>query len=48
MAVALLLASARVRPERLLATGFVFRAPRLPEALAHLVGSFGFSSASSV
>jgi uncharacterized protein (TIGR01777 family) len=47
MADALLLASARVRPERLLATDFVFRTPRLPEALAHLLGSLGFSYTSS-
>lgn len=33
-----LLASARVRPQRLLASGFVFRHPRLEPALRHLLG----------
>ncbi len=33
------LASARVRPERLLATGYRFARPRLEDALAHLLGN---------
>ena len=39
MADALLLASARAEPERLLATGYVFRYPTLPDALAHALRS---------
>src|SRR6266571_1502015 len=39
MADALLLASARGEPERLLATGYVFRYPTLPDALAHALRS---------
>ena len=38
MADALLLASARVTPGRLVAHGHAFRHPELPEALAHLLG----------
>jgi uncharacterized protein (TIGR01777 family) len=38
MAGALLLASSRVRPERLAQAGFVWKFPRLPEALADLLG----------
>jgi hypothetical protein len=38
MADALLLASARVEPARLLATGFRFRFPELEGALRHLLG----------
>lgn len=38
MADALLLSSARVRPERLLASGFPFRYPELEGALRHLLG----------
>jgi hypothetical protein len=38
MADAVLLASTRVRPERLLATGYRFRFPELEGALRHLLG----------
>ena len=38
MAEALLLASARVEPRRLLETGYVFRYPDLDSALRHLLG----------
>jgi hypothetical protein len=38
MADELLLSSARVEPERLLATGYEFRDPRLEPALRHLLG----------
>jgi uncharacterized protein (TIGR01777 family) len=38
MAHALLLASTRVEPARLLETGYVFNYPVLPEALRHLLG----------
>jgi uncharacterized protein (TIGR01777 family) len=39
MADALLLASTRVTPERLVATGYTFRYPTLAEALQHLLGT---------
>jgi len=38
MADELLLSSQRVIPERLIQTGYVFRQPRLPTALGHLLG----------
>ena len=38
MADALLLASTRVEPARLLGTGYVFRNPELEAALRHLLG----------
>ena len=38
MANALLLASTRVRPERLLASGYSFRHPDLEDSLRHLLG----------
>jgi hypothetical protein len=38
MADALLLASTRAEPRRLLAQGFLFRHPELDDALRHLLG----------
>jgi hypothetical protein len=43
MAEELLLASARVAPARLVASGFVFRHPELESALRHLLGRWGRS-----
>jgi hypothetical protein len=39
MADNLLLASTRVEPARLLATGYEFRYPQLEDALRHVLGS---------
>ena len=38
MADDLLLASTRVEPKQLLATGYAFRYPKLEDALRHLLG----------
>jgi NAD dependent epimerase/dehydratase family enzyme len=44
MAETALLGGARVLPERLLATGFLFRYPELESALRHLLGRTGPST----